>query len=48
MSDFTPEDWETIVSKQKARIAKLEDALQPFSNTLGLTAAAMMAGHCKS
>ena len=25
---FTPEDWETTVSKQKARIAELEDALR--------------------
>ena len=28
MSEFTPEDWEAIVSRQKARIAELEEALR--------------------
>ena len=47
MSEFTPEDWEAIVSKQKAQIAELEDALQPFANTMCSTAAVMMACNCK-
>ena len=28
MSEFTAEDWETIVSEQKARIAELEGELR--------------------
>lgn len=32
MSEFTPEDWEVMVSEREARIAELGDALRPFSD----------------